>query len=128
MKRTRYRRISGPLQTERLPDGRRKLLRDFVYEVDGVRDTVPAGFVTDYSSVPWFGRFLMRWSKVDVAGVAHDWHYYSGKGTRREADRVWRVIAAHGEGAPGPVRARIGHVVLRVGGWYAWRKHRRARP
>lgn len=128
MKRPRYRRISGALQTERLPDGRRKLLRDFVYEIDGERRTVPAGFVTDYSSVPWFGRWLMRWSKVDEAGVVHDERYYSGKGTRREADRDWRIVATHGEGAPGPIRARIGHAVLRVGGWYHWRKHRKVRP
>ena len=56
--------VSGPLQTERQNDGKRKLLRDLVVEVEGIRVIVKKGFLTDFSSIPWFGRILVRWSKV----------------------------------------------------------------
>ena len=44
----------GPLQVERLADGRRRLLRALHYKVDGEDDLikVPKGFVTDFSSDP----------------------------------------------------------------------------
>ncbi len=67
--------VSDNLQTERMSDGRRRLLRELVVEVDGLLITVPAGTLTDFSTIPWFGRALVRWSKVDIAGVVHDWIY-----------------------------------------------------
>lgn len=42
----------GGLQTERLSNGRRELLRELQYDVGSTVVTVPAGFVTDYSSIP----------------------------------------------------------------------------
>ena len=92
----------GALQVERLPDGKRRLLRELNYEVDGIRIAVPTGFITDYSSVP-FG--LLPWHKVDVAGVVHDWLY--GKDQvdfgRLRADWIWFKICRSGD-----KRARLG--------------------
>ena len=87
-----------PLQTERLPSGRRKLTRALAVEVDGRCITVPKGFETDYSSIPWLFRFVCRWSKVDIAGVVHDYLYNRAQGAvcRRCADRIWRQIAGSG--------------------------------
>ena len=86
----------GRLQTEQLADGRRRLLRDLVLEIDGRSLTIPSGFVTDYSSWP---RWLPgpRWSKIDTAGVAHDFLFktqaWSGRlVTYREANRIWYTV------------------------------------
>lgn len=124
----RYRRISGPLRVERLPDRRRKLLRDFVAVVDDHETTVPKGFETDYSSIPWIGRLVVGWRATDEAGVIHDWLYYSGEVSRRVADELWRVVAESGEGGANRFQGWLAHRALRVGGGIAWRRHRKARP
>jgi hypothetical protein len=116
--------VGGPLQTERMPDGRRRLLRDLVVEVDSERITVPQGAITDFSSIPWFGRMLVRWSKVDIAGVVHDWLYQRGTTSRERADEIWRLLAVSGQHRASAVQARIAWLALRVGGGPAWRRHR----
>ena len=116
---------SGPLQTERRSDGRRGLLRDFAIVVEGKAYTVPEKTITDYSTIPWFGRFLVRWSKVDIAGVIHDWLYQTGCTlSRSRADRVWRIVAMAGEHHANWIQAWIGWASLRVGGWIAWNRYR----
>ena len=128
-------KVSPPLQTERLPDGRRKLLRDIQVEVDGLEIWIPAGFDTDYSSIPWFGRGLIPFHRADVAGVAHDWLYRKGGKysddapplPRFECDRIWRIVARSGLHSCNAVQAWIGWAALVVGGWYAWRVRRKER-
>lgn len=67
----------GPLQTERLPGGNRKLLRRLVVQLDDDTIlTVPKGFETDFSSIPRFARSFIDWSRVDIAGVVHDFLYW----------------------------------------------------
>ena len=117
--------VEGPLQTERRPDGRRRLLRDLVVEVEGERITVPAGTLTDFSSIPWLGRVLVRWSKVDIAGVVHDWLYQRGTTSRARADEIWRRLALSGEHRANPIQAWIAWLALRAAGGSAWRRHRR---
>ncbi len=130
-------RVSKTLRTERLPDGRRKLLRPltvnlgYLIDVDhrlypGVRRlkgctviTVPEDSETDFSSVPRFARFFMRWDRVDIAGVLHD-HLYGIQFPRRQADIAWRTVARAGQQHLGPVAAYLGFAGLRVGGWAAW--------
>ena len=116
--------VSDPMQTERLHDGRRRLLRDLVVEVDGKKITVVKGTVTDFSTIPWPGRFLVHWSKVDIAGVVHDWLYQTGSKTRSEADKTWRAVAMAGEHHANTVQAWIGWMALRIGGWWAWIRYR----
>lgn len=116
--------IGGPLQTERLADGRRRLLRDVVIEVAGERFKIPKGAETDFSSIPWFGRFLVRWSKVDLAGVLHDWLYQTGSTTRDRADAIWRLVALAGEHHANAFQAWVGWLGLRLGGWVAWDRYR----
>jgi len=122
---TPTRLVSGPLQTERQPDGCRRLLRDLVVEVDGREFTVPEGTVTDFSSIPWFGRILVRWSKVDIAGVVHDWLYQTATTSRARADRIWRLIAVAGDHHANWFQAWVGWLALRVGGWLAWSRWRK---
>lgn len=110
---------SERLMTMRLPSGRRKLLQTICRKVkvddDPMRELcVPAGFVTDYSSIPWFARFLVRWSKVDIAGVFHDYLYRERKYPRAFADAVWRVLAMQGAHSANPVQAWACWAALRL--------------
>ena len=111
-----------PLQTEKV-NGKRQLLRDFEVTFEREKIVVPKGFVTDYSSIPWFGRGLVRWSTVDVAGVVHDYLYWIQR-NRKEADRIWRKIAGSGPVYATCLQRWICWLALRVGGWWAYRKHR----
>lgn len=120
--------VSGPLQTERMANGRRRLLRDLVVEVHGVHIIVPAGTETDFSTIPWLGRLLVRWSKVDLAGVVHDGLYQTGKLPREHADTIWRLVAVAGEHRANPFQAWTGWAGLRLGGWLTWDSYRHGNP
>jgi hypothetical protein len=120
--------VGGSLQTERLADGRRRLLRDLVVEVAGEPITIPMGTVTDFSTIPWFGRILVRWSRVDIAGVVHDWLYQTGTTTRSHADNVWRLVARAGKHRANAFQAWTAWAALRIGGWYVWARYRAGDP
>ena len=111
----------GGLQVERLANGRRKLLRELRYAVGGTVVTVPVCFVTDYSSIPFGFRWMMRWNRVDVAGVVHDHLYRNPACSRLRADWIWFQVA---RGGRGPARAWLhqalaGLVALVLFGWWA---------
>lgn len=118
------------LCTVRLATGDRELLVPLEREYKGNTLTVPAGFVTDYSSVPAFARFIVRWSKIDVAGVVHDWCYAvglpdaSGVPSRKLSDEIWLHIAQSGHSSANWLQAHLCWLGLRIGGKPAWRKHR----
>lgn len=118
--------VSLPLQTERLPRGTRRLLRDLSVQVRDREVVVPAGTETDFSSIPSFGRFVVRWSQVDIAGVIHDWLYRTGEVSRREADAIWYICARSGETRANTLQAWVAWASLRIGGGPAWSGARRA--
>lgn len=137
---TREVKRTTELHTERCSDGSRKLLKPLTVIVEGKKNkkgkkiekdeeiTVPVGFVTDYSSIPWGARWVMHWSKVDVAGVVHDWLYakaYNSKLTRRQTDMIWQDIARSGEHKANRFQAAAGWLGLRIGGGCTWRCYRR---
>jgi hypothetical protein len=94
-----------PLQAENISDENWKLLADLVYEGRDDDFRVPAGFITDFASVPAFMRGIIddtgKWTK---AAVVHDYlltyrvpHYgvYPGGDsiiTSRDADGIFRRI------------------------------------
>ncbi len=122
-------RIVGKmLQTERREDGKRFLLRDLNLEIEGDPIRIPADTVTDFSSIPWYGRILVRWSKVDIAGVVHDWYYQTGATSRARSDAIWRLVAVAGTNHANAFQAWVGWLALRVGGWIAWRGYRSQDP
>jgi len=93
--------ILGRLRTETLPTGEKELLYALPYSLNGIRHYIPVKFVTDYSSFPWWSRWIVRWSKVEYAGVLHDWllyQYYNGLTdlSREDIDEIWRVTARLG--------------------------------
>ena len=128
---TRVQSRPGALQAEKSADGRRRLLReirvDVSRNVDGSRIVVvPACFVTDYSSLPWGTRWFMHWSRVDVAGVVHDYLYRCGEEvpgyTKAQADRFWRRVALSGDRRALWHQAWLGWLVLRLFGWCSFRR------
>lgn len=130
MKKSESAVISEALQTERLANGKRKLLRILELKVCDQTFPVEEGFETDYSSIPWFGRFVVRWSKVDIAGVVHDWLYKNGSVMGKEisrsyADRIWRATAVSGSHHANGLQAWICWFSLRVGGYFAWQRYRK---
>ena len=136
--------VGEPLQTMKWTDGSRVLLKPLVVEVLGYRIRIEAddNFKTDFSSIPSFGRCVVRWSKVDVAGVVHDWLYQTvGNGsvsnethegkklrnsiTQKEADKIWRLIALSGNHRASRVQAWVCWLALRVAGWAVWNAYHR---
>jgi len=116
-----------PLRTQRLDDGRRVLLADFSVEVYGMVINVPAGTETDYSSIPSLASWIVRWSKVDIAGVVHDWLYrYPLDLTRKEIDHIWYLLAL--QGGATETQARLCYLGLRIGGWKPWLRLRQGGP
>ena len=117
--------ISDLLRTERQNDGTRVLLRDLKMSVESDVISIPEGTVTDFSTIPWYGRILVRWSRVDIAGVVHDFLYHEQIYSRAKADRIWRLCAISGEHSANWIQGWIGWLALRVGGWVAWNACRR---
>lgn len=118
--------MRAPLQTERMPDGRRRLLRDLTVVAGGLTFLSKKGEITDFSSLPFWARWVVRWSRVDIAGVVHDKLYREGIVSRRTADYIWRLIAVDGDHHANWAQAWVCWVGLRVGGWWVWRKYRKA--
>lgn len=112
--------VGGALQTERRPDGRRKLLRELQVCTGRYCITVPSQFVTDFSSIPTLLHWVVRWSRIDVAGVVHDFLYARGTLSRWEADCVWFKVARSGEHRANLVQAAACWSALRVFGWVVW--------
>ena len=85
-------RFPNPLQAELQPDRKTwRLLAPFSYLAPGHGlITVPAGFETDFASVPrWPLAFALLGSYGHAAAVIHDWLYTTGELSRPDADRVF---------------------------------------
>ena len=99
---------SPPLRTDRLPSGRRQLVRDLIVCVDEQTWTIPQGTDTDYSSIPAIGRFVVRWSRVDIAGVIRQLERAGYQGWYvLEQDKVLDADPAEGEGPLGDAVASV---------------------
>jgi hypothetical protein len=96
-------------------------------DAPGATLTAPSGFISDGASIP---RLLWVWPGHPLEGeflrasVLHDWMYRTGEASRAQADRLF-FEALQADGVS-PVRARVMYAGVRVGGWLAWRRYRRA--
>jgi hypothetical protein len=69
------------------------LVNPMFYEIKrtGQMITVPAGFVTDFASVPWYARWRISvLGKHSIAAIVHDYLYWEQRCTREEADAILR--------------------------------------
>lgn len=135
----------------RLPGGGEfELLEPMIYQGARDRFEIPARFVTDLASIPWFAQWLF--SKVgpwDRAAIVHDWLYveqpevgpWTRYGprvtphgerailarvgtpiTRKDADGIFlRILREEGVGW---WRSRTMYRAVRIGGGKAWAKNR----
>ena len=104
-----------------------RLLEGLDYRVGDAESSetirVPAGFVTDFASIPWglWNMFppLGPWAR---AAIVHDYLYETGglggKYTRKEADQVFREAMAV-VGVPAWQRS-VMYRAVRLGGGSGW--------
>lgn len=121
--------FNSKLILEPLDDGRRwKLVEPFVYEIgklgSGNKIEVPAGFITDFASVPrglW--NIFPPWGVYGKAAILHDWLYQEQKRTRAESDKIFlEAMKALGVSF---LKRRLIYRGVRLGGWLAWRSHKK---
>lgn len=89
----------------------------------GVTITVPAGFKTDFSSVPRGFRWLVSVTDGIEGSIVHDRLYrLPGTYTRSFADSVMEAMDRQ---QLGWFRRKSKWLGVRAGGWYTWRRARR---
>lgn len=115
-----------PLNLQDIDGKHFELLSPLVYSsATGRIFTVPAGFVTDFASIPrglW--NLLPVHGRQDKAAVLHDFLYAHNGVTRAEADALFRE-AMEAEGV-GKVARNLMYAGVRAGGWKPWNKYRAA--
>lgn len=81
----------GELTVSPYPDGKTWYLdQPFAYVRDGGEIAIPAGFETDWASVPQaLQNVFPRWDVYGPAAVVHDWLYWNQQTTRAEADGIF---------------------------------------
>jgi hypothetical protein len=114
----------------RLPHGFFSLQTSMVVEMnDGTVWTVPAGFITDFSSSR-FGRwnFLGPDAYLSYAAILHDFLYNTGKVTKHQADLYFQEGLKSDSENVGWCDRWKGYWGVRLFGGCAWRAHRRNDP
>jgi len=85
-------RFLTSLQTEDIDDGNARLLSPLKYESD-ILDSliiVPAGFVTDFASVPRVPiAYMLFGDRAHHESVVHDWCYQRHICTKSQADKIF---------------------------------------
>ena len=110
------------------PNGKRwKLEKEFSYYTDLLGErrtfTVPAGFETDFASIPkpLLALPFIRWrDKFNKAAVVHDWLYHTKEVDRKTADQIF-LEALLVLGIP-RWKAYLFYAAVRLFGWTHWKK------
>jgi len=118
-----------------MSDGRRwKLCREFTYHIGSKNSQdyihVPAGFITDFASVPWIFRMIIpKRGKYGKAAVVHDYLYQYHKQvhmlsgviyTREQADQIfYQAMIVSGTKK---WKAKVMYLAVRWFGWLVWNK------
>lgn len=116
-------RFLSPLRVEEVDEfaGTWRLTEPLAFdsEVLGRVVTVPAGFVTDFASVPRIlGIYDLEGGRCNKAAVIHDWLYSVQCVDRETCDKVLReAIRASGYSA---ITAGLFYAAVRLGGASHW--------
>ena len=102
-------------------DTKAMLINDFKYLSDIIGDiTVPAGFITDFASVPRIPiAYLVAGDIAHKPAVIHDWLYRHGLYTRKRCDDVF--CEAMGTVGIALWRRYSRYLAVRVCGWGSYR-------
>lgn len=111
----------------RFSDGQYALTQEFKFIFRDTRRIVevPAGFVTDFSSIPSLAKPLFSSEQHDVPGLVHDFLYWRQSCTRVQADRLFERALAQ-LGVPKAKRSAM-YLAVRLGGSSAWEANARER-
>lgn len=117
-----------PLDVRANDDGKTfTILQAFDYQIGDDperRIVVPAGFETDFASVPQlFWNILPPWGIYGKAAVLHDWNYHRQEFNRKFCDDLL-MESMTTLGVSGWKRWAI-YMGVRLGGWVAWNTHKR---
>ena len=113
-----------------------EIAEDFNYELNNKQFVIPAGFKFDGASIPKFlHTFLSPVGVLLMGGLVHDYAYKyetllkknkkdtMGVITQKRADEIFRDINIEINGFY--LMNRLAYYSLRLGGFMAWRKHRK---
>jgi len=113
-----------------------EIAEDFIYEINGEKFVIPAGFKFDGASIPKFlHTFLSPVGVLLMGGLVHDYAYKyetllktnkaetMGVLTQKKADQIFRDINIEINGFY--LMNQLAYYSLRLGGFLAWRKHRK---
>lgn len=123
-----------PMQLELLATRRAvwRVVSGFRYEAEDLSVGVPASWITDLTSIPWWIPFLAREGTHTPASVVHDVVYAKGRvmvGEEEvEVDRLFAdqtYLRAMQELGTPPVRCWFIYRGVRLGGWRVWNKYRK---
>lgn len=110
-----------------------QLLTDFTLFIDGVKVVIPAGFWTDFASIPKiistlsFG-YLSVLDDHLKAAILHDWLFFSGKLFGKPVGRyACDILFYEGMCACGTSYAKrnLMYAGVRAGAWKPWNNYRR---
>ncbi len=131
-----------PLRVEEIGEDEWRLLEPLLYSSPllGGTVTIPAGWITDFESVPrWLPlAYSLLYGAAHAPAVIHDWAYtYAGfrlataarPVTRADADKLLyeamrTPCRPHPENEVPPWKAWLIWLGVRAGGWVPWRDHR----
>ncbi|HPS02131.1 MAG TPA: DUF1353 domain-containing protein [Candidatus Sumerlaeota bacterium] len=101
-----------------------KLTEPFRVKVKGYEITVPAGFLTNFASVPkLFWNVISPWGEHSRAAVVHDWLYQSGITEKDVADLIFKALMIR-YGVPA-WQAEVMYQAVKWFGGRAWRACRK---
>ncbi len=98
------------------------ILREYVYEIEdsGQAIRIPAGFVTDFASIPqalWSLGFSPN-GRYSRAALIHDFLYWSQSCTREQADNLFLLAMRNSNVSS--VDQRVVYLGVRAGGAVPW--------
>ena len=120
-----------PLRIEAVEGSDRqfKILEPFRYWIDELHKgpviTVTEGFITDFASVPrilW--AIFPPYGRYGKSAVVHDWLYKTGMYDKKRCDEIF-LEAMEVRGVSWITRNTL-YYAVRVFGFIAWNKHRKA--
>jgi hypothetical protein len=114
--------LAHPVDVELLPDGRRfrLLSEDFYVTNAGETIVVPAGYITDFASIPRFLWWLLPpTGRYQYAALIHDRLYDLHNRKRIECDRILAEVMKR-SGVPAWQRFAI-YWGVRIGGGSHWK-------
>lgn len=108
------------LETTKASNNQWKLLKPLTYDYLGTHITAPAGFVTDFASVPRIPLvFSVFGDRAHEAATIHD-YLYSIKHNRKQADSVFKQALLE-DPYISDWKAQAMYIAVRAWGWKYYR-------